>query len=420
MNRLAIKNPKRMSDDEVKVNWYNYYAGFSSAFVKDVLHSCAIDHSGVVLDPWNGAGTTTTAVFDAGYTAVGIDLNPVMCVVAKAKSASLSHVFKAYDKFSSFRVSKFEVNISDNDFLLNWFDFETAKYIRYLSRSILGFNCNDVAQLNVERCVMLVALFNVVRDFVRDFIPSNPTWIKKAKNENEKIKVKNGALKKAVLKYLNSIKDTFKEASNSKQGLLELFVASSKMMPIESESIDLVITSPPYCTRIDYGVATYPELSVLLGDEPARIDSLRRELIGRTTIDKNYVAHDFVSEKSVEFMGAVENHNSHASTNYYLKNFKQYFVDMQFSISEISRVVADNGVFVCVIQDSYYKEVYCDLSLIISEIAIANGFTLEDKRDFQARNIMANIHSGTKKYRSKVTATESVLVFKKTRKKNES
>ncbi|CAK7066529.1 MAG: hypothetical protein CITR_02948 [Citrobacter freundii] len=413
MNRLAIKNPKRLSDDEVKVNWYNYYAGFSSAFVKDVLHSCALGKSSIVLDPWNGAGTTTTAVNEAGLNAIGIDLNPVMCVVAKAKSASLQDVLKAYEKFKSLRVSVFKIQFSEKDFLLNWFEYETAKYIRYLSITIIGSEFSDLARLNVQRCVMLVALFNVVRDLVQGFVPSNPTWIKKAKTESEKIVADNGAVKKAILEYLVSIKTSINEVKDECEGTLELFVASSKSMPIQSKSVDLVITSPPYCTRIDYGVATYPELSILLGDEPERIDSLRRQLIGRTTIDKNTTDLHFVSEKSIEFMGAVERHDSHASSNYYLKNFRQYFVDMQVSVSEVARVIADNGIFVCVVQDSYYKEIYCDLSGIITEIAVENGFTLEDKKDFQAKNIMANIHSGTKKYRSKVTAIESVLVFKK-------
>lgn len=413
MNRLAIKNPKRLSDDEVKVNWYNYYAGFSSAFVKDVLLSCALGQSSIVLDPWNGAGTTTTAVNDAGLKAIGIDLNPVMCVVAKAKNASLQDVIKAYEKFKSLRVSIFEIHFSDNDFLLNWFEYKTARYIRYLSQSIIGSEFNNLDKLNVQRCVMLISLFNVVRDLVQDFVPSNPTWIKKAKTESEKIVADNSAVKKAILEYLASVKDSITEVKDKRKGSLELFVASSKSMPIESKSVDLVITSPPYCTRIDYGVATYPELSVLLGDKPERINSLRRQLIGRTTIDKETTDLHFVSKKSVEFMRSVEGHDSHASSNYYLKNFRQYFADMQASLSEVARVITDKGVFVCVVQDSYYKEIYCDLSSIITEIAFANGFTLEDKKDFQAKNVMANIHAGTKKYRSKVTAIESVLVFKK-------
>jgi len=413
VNRLAIKNPKRLSDDEVKVNWYNYYAGFSSAFVKDVLHSCALGQSGIVVDPWNGAGTTTTAVNDAGLNAIGIDLNPVMCVVAKAKSATLQDVLKAYEKLKSLRVSIFETQFSENDFLLNWFEYETAKYIRYLSKTIIGSEFVDIAKINVQRCVMLVALFNVVRGLVQDFIPSNPTWIKKAKTESEKIIADNGAVKKAILEYLTSIKSSINEVKDDRKGSLELFVASSKSMPIQSKSVDLVLTSPPYCTRIDYGVATYPELAILLGHEPERIDSLRRQLIGRTTIDKDTTEHHFVSEEAIEFMGAIEKHDSHASSNYYLKNFRQYFVDMQVSISELARIIIDNGIFVCVVQDSYYKEIYCDLSRIITEIAAVNGFKLEDKKDFQAKNVMANIHAGTKKYRSKVTAIESVLVFKK-------
>ncbi|WP_410712175.1 DNA methyltransferase [Bradyrhizobium sp. BEA-2-5] len=39
----------------------------------------------VVLDPWNGSGTTTSVANGAGLTAVGIDINPAMAVVAKAR-----------------------------------------------------------------------------------------------------------------------------------------------------------------------------------------------------------------------------------------------------------------------------------------------------------------------------------------------
>ena len=39
--------------------------------------------------------------------------------------------------------------------------------------------------------------------------------------------------------------------------------ASSLQLPVASGSIDAAISSPPYCTRIDYVKATLPELAVI-------------------------------------------------------------------------------------------------------------------------------------------------------------
>ncbi len=45
----------------------------------------ALGDDAAVLDPWNGGGTTTQAVYDCGRAAVGFDINPVMAVLAKAR-----------------------------------------------------------------------------------------------------------------------------------------------------------------------------------------------------------------------------------------------------------------------------------------------------------------------------------------------
>src|SRR5690606_7221892 len=58
-------------------------------------------------------------------------------------------------------------------------------------------------------------------------------------------------------------------------------LADSRSLPIERCNVDAVITSPPYCTRIDYAVATRMELAVL-GIDESRTENLRRLMIGTT------------------------------------------------------------------------------------------------------------------------------------------
>lgn len=63
---------------------YRYYAGYSDAFVVDALAWCNVPPNGRVLDPWNGAGTTTRVVQQAKTQSFGFDLNPTMVIVGKA------------------------------------------------------------------------------------------------------------------------------------------------------------------------------------------------------------------------------------------------------------------------------------------------------------------------------------------------
>ena len=68
--RIAVKK-----DEEI----YPYYAGFSRMFAEDAIEWATDgDKEKVVLDPWNGSGTTTRTASQLGIGSVGFDLNPVM------------------------------------------------------------------------------------------------------------------------------------------------------------------------------------------------------------------------------------------------------------------------------------------------------------------------------------------------------
>ena len=61
-------------------------------------------------------------------------------------------------------------------------------------------------------------------------------------------------------------------------------VASSDALPIEGGDVDIVITSPPYCTRIDYAVSTSLELAFLGFDYNTSVRRLRDRMIGTSTV----------------------------------------------------------------------------------------------------------------------------------------
>jgi hypothetical protein len=189
-------------------------------------------------------------------------------------------------------------------------------------------------------------------------------------------------------------------------------VGSSEALPLGERSVDFVLSSPPYCTRIDYAVATLPELAVLGYRIDTEFDELRRSLIGTSTVPKEAPSIKAGWGKTCRsFLEQLENHTSKASESYYLKNHLQYFNSLYISVSEISRTLRPKGACILVVQDSFYKDIHNDLPKIVSEMAVERALSLERQENFGHSRVMAGVNPKVKKYRAQVTATESVLCF---------
>lgn len=417
---MLIVNPKREHESiEVKPYWYNYYAGYSHTFTQSIIETADLPRAAVLLDPWNGGGTTTLMASVNGFSSIGVDLNPVMKVIASAKQTVKSDIEIINQKIKEI-TTKIEP-LSRNDDQLNlWFHPLTVNSIRKIERCIIGevkyeSTADKVNALTNVQCLMYTGLFNCARSYLSEFIPSNPTWVKKPKINDDKISVSWSELKN---QYINHVKDMVKGISISDhqwpQNTADIRIASSSKLPLENSSIDFVLTSPPYCTRIDYGIATLPELSILCMDGEKEIDSIRRQLMGTTTVPKNVNSGiEKLPGKCVSFLESVRTHSSKASETYYFKNLSQYFISLNDSIAEIDRVMKPGSTFVCVVQDSHYKDIHCNLPGIISEMAESQKLNLRENIEFESRRNMANLNIKSKKYRSKSSAFESVLIFDK-------
>ena len=417
---MLIINPKRVNESiEVKPFWYNYYAGYSHNFTQGIIESGNLPNDAVILDPWNGTGTTTLMASVSGYRSMGVDLNPVMKIIAKAKQATKDDVAVIETKIRNIRAN-IEVLISLEDPLVTWFEKRSVESIRKIEEYILGGKEFDstmekVDSMTASQCLMYTALFNCVREFLHDFIPTNPTWIKKPKEDVDKVSLSWVEFKKRYCTLLREMIDGIAVVEHFWPSTFSrIMVGSSTDLPIDSSSIDLVLTSPPYCTRIDYGVATLPELSILCVEGKKEIDSIRRGLMGTTTVPKivDGLANG-LGNKCRAFLESVASHDSKASKTYYYKNFVQYFQSLNDSIAEIRRVLKDKSKFICVVQDSYYKEKHCDLPSFVIEMSESKGLKLIDNIQFESKQNMANLNLKIKRYRKKSNAYENVIIFEK-------
>ncbi|ARN78577.1 hypothetical protein BST97_11585 [Nonlabens spongiae] len=416
-----VENPKL--DSSVN-SIYPYYAGYNPKFVDSVLDTTLIQNDGIVLDPWNGSGTTTSQASKKGFNCYGIDINPVMIMLAKAdlvpSSEKDSIIALTKNIINRFHKESYLNCIENEDPLLIWFQPRATGHLRLLQKIIndlLSLHSNEninefVNNISSYSALIHTAVLVSIRNLTTVFKSSNPTWIKKPKSKFQRI---NPSANRIIKIFEQSIYDVTEkshyDSSKFSNASVKLSVGSSSSTGIEDNKIDLIITSPPYCTRIDYAISTQIELAYL-NFTHLMFNELRNHMIGSSTISKKSFHHnEYLGDKVEFFLDQLKKHPSKASSSYYYKTHRQYYSSVNQSLKHQQKVLRKNGGMVLVVQDSYYKEIHNDLQENIVELAESNGLTLKKRFDFPSSRTMANLHTSSKKYRNKKTVVESVLCF---------
>lgn len=419
-----FSNPKRTKKNaHCKELWFDYYAGYSATFVRTALERLIPNMEGRVLDPWNGSGTTTTTAHELGVSSTGIDINPVMAVVAKAKlltpGVQESLIPLTEDIVAKSGAAVCELRLDDP--LLEWFNPTAARRIRGLEQAIRKlltllepFEPPTPASLDAVSelaAFFLVALFRTTRSFLSRFQASNPTWIKSPRTARERVRPKALRVTEVFIRHVGAmIKGIVPVAGDT---TTTIALGSSESLPVPSDSVQAVIASPPYCTRIDYAVATKPELAVLGCSSNTDFNALRRRMLGGPVVLPKQPRPDKAwGLACLEFLNQVRTHPTKGSENYYYKILVQYYGSLHRSLQEINRALVANGHCVLVVQDSHYKELHVDVARHITEMALNIGWCLEDRLDFETRLVMARLNPKARKYRTHSGATESVLCFR--------
>jgi hypothetical protein len=431
VERLVITSPKR--NKLRQRGWeglFPYYAGYPEAFAAELLSSAALPPTATVLDPWNGSGTTIAAATSIGLTAVGYDLNPVMVIVAHARLLPPSEA-DSLRPLAATIVQRLRDIVEDparDDPLQQWFSPSATAVIRAieagLRSSLIGERTLSKSGVRLENlsgtaAILYVALFNACRNLAASFKSSNPTWTRIARSEAEKV----DPTRLQIVRQFNDSVRAMAASLASRSGLAgvqppkqswSIGVADATRLNVPPESVDFVLTSPPYCTRLDYTSATRIELAVIHCLMATDIRQLNRQMTGSTLSPNHEITiHPQWGETCGAFLRAVEMHPSKASATYYYKTHLDYFAKMWSSMESIGRCIKPDGVCVMVIQDSHYKEVHNDVPTIIAEMASHSGLQLKRQVRFENNRSMSRVNPGSKIYARSRVESESVLCFRK-------
>ncbi|MFI0799786.1 Methyltransferase domain-containing protein [Amycolatopsis lurida] len=395
-SRKALSPKRPQFETGGLADLFPYYAGFSYEWARFTLKAHKLTEDSVVLDPWNGSGTTTVAAQSMGVRSVGVDLNPVANVVA-----SLRAIKKIPEGIGKPRSSR---SLLYDDPLNAWFDARTAARLRRWQMW-----CEDSP--TEIKLVTLVALFRVVRNLTAGFQGSNPTWVRRMSPSRPAVSILASDLDKLVIAERSNIADRISES-----GLIAappvIVKATASNLPIADRSADLILTSPPYLTRIDYAVAYSRELAVL-GVDIQKDRSLRGDLMGTTLIrEADARLLDVRTCAASSLVEQIAKHQSHASGVYYLKQACQYLSDLTSAFDELSRVSKAGAVAVFVVQDSYYKDIPVELAKICEEEAIIRNWKIVNAEPFDVTRTLTSLNRAAKNY-AKGRVKETVITMEK-------
>lgn len=377
---------------------FPYYAGFSFDWACSKIREADTEEELTILDPWNGSGTTTLAANFNGHRSIGIDRNPIASLIAQLRCLTPfdTAICKAPTRFG-------ENDRNALDPLGNWFDRETVARFR-------DWTCCFSNETTATLTLGTVALFRTIRGLTKKFGGSNPTWVKRAKDDAELIHVDSDELDRIIIEEQVLLQAKISSSVRTSSAVT-LLTANANALPLRDASIDVVLTSPPYLTRIDYAVAYSRELAII-GIDVFADRSIRSSLMGTTLIRERRQERTTLGASGAKLLADVEAHQSKASSGYYLKQTQQYLNDLARGLDEITRVSKGGAFLHLVVQDSYYKDIPVPLANICIEETQLRGWILESRNDFPVRRLLTSLNTSARAY-VKGEVAESVVTLRR-------
>lgn len=378
--------------------WYRFSAGYSAEWAENVIKRNLRSSNSVVLDPFAGSGTTLLACDKLRVQSIGFEAQPFIYKVAKVKTnwnintnklvmVAKKILMESKEKYKQEKLDEYPSIVirsytRDNLLKLQTLVKETKKYSREVSTELTDMLFFIITAILRKASGVGTAQWQYI-------LPN-----KKTKSQDPFV-----AYSKKLSEIVEDIRlyQTLGLVPKSKL----IYGSSKNMSCVAPNSVDLVITSPPYANNYDYADTTRLEMSFYheisgWGDLQSKV---RKNLIHSSTQsvtkikDKTYdliedkiliAIHDELKEKCKQLEIERENHGG--KKNYYAM-IAAYFFDIAQVLKELRRVLKSGGRMCWVIGDSAPYGVYIPVDEWIGRIAISLGFKSFNFEKVRDRNI---------------------------------
>jgi adenine-specific DNA methylase len=338
-----------------------------------------------VLDPMAGSGTVLAVARANGHRAFGVDIDPLAVLLAdvwtgtvdaeriRGKAAEvLDRAKSAFDLLPAGQAYPAGSDDETRDFIRYWFDDYARRQLVALAAVISRLHDNSTRKVLWCAFSRLIITKTAGASLAMDLSHSRPH----RQFTRAPIKPFNrfiAAVEMVIANCPQSSSGTVGPATVVKRG-------DARKLEMEDESIDLVLTSPPYLNAIDYMRCSKFSL-VWMGHNVSEIRQIRGESVGAETSSDEALEASWVKSviKELRLRPALSSRD-HAL-------LARYAWDMGHALGEASRVLRRRGRAVYVVGDSMSRGTFIRNSMIVTLVAQRHGLSLVSR---QSRSLPAN------------------------------
>jgi len=368
----------------------------------------------VVLDPMSGSGTVIRQAAELGLRPIGFDMDPLAVLMSRVWTKFVDDELIVQVANSIMENAR---NVDLREVTLPWIDesAQTTEFINYWFGEKQQVDLRKIAfvlhQFSLRRFskekhaaadVIRIALSRIIitkeqgASLARDTSHSRPHKVANASDYD---------IMEGLGRSIRQVRMRLKENPPAGAVIIELGDARS-LKALEKDSVDAVLTSPPYLNAIDY-LRGHRMSLVWLGHRIEDLRDVRSSSIGAERAPDKPIT----SELYVPIKRAICN-SADLPPKYHL-TIERYSEDVYKMFSEIARVTKPGGSATFVVGNSCLKGVFIQNSAGVIAAAKMVGFKKlrTDERELPAQNRylpMAKDGALGKRMR-----TETIISFKR-------
>jgi len=377
-----FQSTKDLNQYGVVHRWYDYLEDFPFSLLEESIKKYSLKKGNLVLDPFCGSGTTLVSSNLFGLNAVGIDTNPLMCLVSEVKTTwdidveRLKEVYKETSKKFIKLASNLENYNFKNDFLKKMPKRELNQWMSQKMQKEVSLMKDLINEIDDGKIKKLFLVMLGKSAFDASYVALCPGTTFYPYRQKEPFF---NVFCKKIIQVYNDLKliqkfDTY--------GKTKIFNKSTTEVSsfIDEDSIDFIITSPPYPNDLEYTRQTRLELYLLdFVKNMEDVQKLKKTMIKSST--KLIYKKDNYSEYVKNF-SSVQDVAMHVEKALFAKNWgfdyprmiREYFGEMYVCLKEFYKVMKKASYNLQVVGDQTYKNIVIPVGRIFVEMAKDIGY----------------------------------------------
>lgn len=410
--RIAADANKLSNADRSAHDWYRFVLSYPPHLVRDYLGQLPGPADRRVLDPFCGTGTTIVECKKVGIASIGVEAHPLSHFASATKidwAVDASELEQSAQTIASHALRQLEAeNIIDDPspaLIAEMPNFSTLRNLPpELDKLLLS---NSISPLPLHKTLVL-------RDFIRSLSPARcrshhllalaKALVTNISNLHFGPEVGVGPAKadapvvSAWLRLVTQMADDLKGLQKLPKVQALIYHADSRDIGslIKPNSIDTVITSPPYPNEKDYTRTTRLE-TILLGFIASKkeLQELKRTMVRSNTrgVYKGDSDHDLVvGHPEIQRIAAaiearrIELGKTSGFERLYARVTKLYFGGMARHLADLRRVLKPNAHLAYVVGDqASYLRIMIRTGQLLASLAEPLGYEVVNIDLFRTR-----------------------------------